>query len=486
MRDNRDPQTTSRIETEPGPAVETDGQPELPDRIYYRDLLAERAEAERLARRPARPKPRGWLDERLGTHAFYEKYGRKAFPVHSSFFLGEMAAFSFVILVLTGIYLGLIYTPSNVEIDVAGESLPQAYASAQLIESIPVANLFRNVHHWAAHVMVLSILLHMVRVFFTGTYRKPRELNWALGVVLLGLTLMAGFVGYALPYDSYSVTATGIGYSIARSIPWFGNVAAELFFGGTFPTLGSLPRLYTIHVFVVPALIAGAIGAHLLGVVKQKHTQPGYAKPLAEPGRVLGVPLWPYQAILAAQLLLLMFGGLFLLSAALPVHPLDAYGPPGQGAAAVKPDWYLLWIYGFLKMIPGDAVISTPFVTIGPEFMGGILFPGIIFGIITLAPWLDRTNHHGRRYEYLDPPTQAPARLAAGVAVLAYIGTLFLAAFYDEIGIPLLVMWAITLITPLVAALAAYTFAWSRGPTADAKFDPTVAEDDPQPVLAAD
>ena len=229
------------------------------------------------AERGKRPRT-GWLDARLGTHAFYEKYGRKAFPVQSTFFLGEMALFSFVILVLTGIYLALIYAPSNVEITAGSQQVPEAYASVQLIESIPVANLFRNVHHWAAHIMIASIVLHLLRVYFTGTYRKPREINWVIGVVLLGLTLMAGFVGYALPYDAFSVTATGIGFSIARSIPVVGNVAAELFFGGTYPTLGSLPRLYTIHVFIVPALLAGVIGLHLLIILKQKHTQPGYAK----------------------------------------------------------------------------------------------------------------------------------------------------------------------------------------------------------------
>ena len=272
-----------------------------------------------------------------------------------------MAAFSFVILVATGIYLGLIYAPSNVEITTeAGETLPEAYASVQLIESIPVANLFRNVHHWAAHLMVVSVLLHLIRVYFYGTYRKPREINWVIGIALLTLTLVAGFVGYSLPYDSYAVTATGIGFSIARSIPWVGDVASDLFFGGAFPTLGSLPRLYTIHVFIVPALIAGAIGLHLLVVIKQKHTQPGYARKLAEPGRVLGVPLWPYQALLAGQLLLLMFGGLCILSALVPVHPLDAYGPPTPETPEVKPDWYLLWIYGFLKIVPQRGRVLPP------------------------------------------------------------------------------------------------------------------------------
>src|SRR5213080_4950256 len=195
----------------------------------------------------------GWLEERLQLTALQNKYGRKAFPVHSTFFLGEMAAISFLILVLTGVYLGLIYTPSNADITVAGQKLPEAFPSVQLIESVPVANLIRNVHHWAAHVMIVTLLLHALRVYFTGTYRKPRELTWVLGVVLLGLTLAAGFVGYALAWDAFAVTATGIGFALARSIPLVGHLAADLFFGGAFPTLGSLPRLYTIHVVVLPA-----------------------------------------------------------------------------------------------------------------------------------------------------------------------------------------------------------------------------------------
>ncbi len=161
----------------------------------------------------------GWFEERLGIKAFYEKFGRKAFPIHSTYFFGEMAGFCFIILVLTGIYLGIMYVPSNAEVTLDGVTVPEAYASVRLIESVPVANLFRNVHHWAAHLMIASVLLHMVRIFFTGTYRKPREINWIVGVLLLSLTLAAGFLGYSLPYDSYAVTATGVGYSIARSIP---------------------------------------------------------------------------------------------------------------------------------------------------------------------------------------------------------------------------------------------------------------------------
>jgi cytochrome b-561 len=427
---------------------------------------------------PRSDRVRSWLDERLGIGAFNRKYGRKAFPVHASFFLGEMALFAFVILVLTGIYLGFIYLPSNAEITINGETLPEAYASVRLIETIPVANLFRNTHHWAAHLMVAAVLLHLLRIFFTGTYRKPREINWVVGVVLLGLTLVAGFVGYALPYDAYAVTATGIGFSIARSIPWAGPVASELFFGGAFPTLGSLARLYTIHIFIVPSLLAVVIGAHLLIIVKQKHTQPGYARALAEPGKVLGVPLWPYQALLAGELLLLMFGALFLLSAVVPPHPLTAFGPPGPGTPEVKPDWYLMWIFGFLKIVPSQASISLVGATIGPTFLGGMLFPALLFGLLTLTPWVDRTNRRAlRRFEYLEPVRQSPLRLASGVATLVFIGTLFVAAYYDTLGLSLAQIWAIVLGGPLLAGLATWIATTRTAPTE--RFDP---RESPVPV----
>src|SRR5947209_18473471 len=166
-------------------------------------------ERESVEARSTPPSKIGWLEERLQLHALQEKYGRKAFPVHSTFFLGEMATISFGILVLTGIYLGLIYTPSITQITVAGQKLPEAFASVQFIESIPAANLIRNVHHWAAHVMIATILLPAFGVFFTGTYRKPRKITWLLGVELLGRTLAAGFVGYALREADFAITAWG-------------------------------------------------------------------------------------------------------------------------------------------------------------------------------------------------------------------------------------------------------------------------------------
>ena len=421
----------------------------------------------------------GWLEERLQLSALQAKYGRKAFPVHSTFFLGEMAAISFLILVVTGIYLGLIYTPSITEITVGGLKLPEAFASVQLIESIPAANLIRNVHHWAAHVMIATLLLHAFRVYFTGTYRKPREITWVLGVVLLGMTLAAGFVGYALPWDAFAVTATGIGFGLARSIPVVGHLLSDLFFGGAFPSLGSLPRLYTIHVVVIPLSILGLLSLHLLLVLKQKHSMPGYAKKLAEPGKVLGIALWPYHALLAGQLVFLMLGGLSLLAAFVPVHPLAAYGPPTPETPMVKPDWYLLWIFGFLKLIPSGFGLTLGPITIGPEFVGGVLFPGLVFGALTLVPWLDRTNRRAlRRFEYMEPPPQAPLRLALGVGSLTFVGMLLFAAYYDQVGLTLGQIWLLVLSVPLLLGIAIIGWSWltRRRLGAATRFDPTSAD----------
>jgi cytochrome b-561 len=419
----------------------------------------------------AAPGRAGWLEDRLQLSALHEKYGRKAFPVHSTFFLGEIAAISLLILVITGIYLGLIYTPSITEITVAGQKLPEAFASVQLIESIPAANLIRNVHHWAAHLMIATILLHAFRVFFTGTYRKPRELTWVLGVVLLGLALAAGFVGYALPWDAFAVTATGIGFGLARSIPVIGPLLADLFFGGAFPTLGSLPRLYTIHVVIIPLSILGVLGLHLLLVLKQKHSMPGYARKVAEPDKVLGIPLWPYHALLAGELLFLMLGGLSLLAAFVAVHPLAAYGPPTAETPTVKPDWYLLWIFGFLKLIPAGVGFKIGPATIGPEFLGGVLFPALVFGAMTFAPWLDSTNRRvSGRFEYLQPPTQAPVRLWIGVGSLSFIGMLLFASYYDQLGLTLGQTWLLVLVVP--ALVGAAIFGLSHRRHSHAKFDP--------------
>lgn len=200
-----------------------------------------------------------WLDERLETHKFAQKFLRKAFPVHSTFFLGELALFCFVILVFTGVLLAFSYEPSSEPVRLGREDVPAAYASVVRNDQTPFGYLLRQTHHWSAHLMIAAVILHLLRVFFTGMYKKPREINWVVGVLLLMITVFAAFSGYLLPFDEFAVTATGIGYNIAHATPWIGPALADFIFAGKFPAPGTIPRFYAYHVMLIPLLLIGGI-----------------------------------------------------------------------------------------------------------------------------------------------------------------------------------------------------------------------------------
>ena len=460
-----------------GSASHRSGQPGNLD-----DVMADlRLDARRTAR--SRRENKNWIDERIGISGLNKSYGRKAFPVHNSYFFGEISTFAFLILIITGILLAFVYIPSDSIVgyvrggtpdDLApqGYQYPQAYASVLAIEANTVLALLRNVHHWASHLFIFAILLHTMRIFFQGTYRKPRELNWIVGVVLLILAIANAFFGYALPYDAYAIAATSIGVGLARATPFIGDWAAALVFGDSvYPSPGALGRLYALHVFVLPLLLMGAIAAHLIILIKTKHSQPTYAKKISEPGRVLGVPLFPQQAVLAIALMFMSIGGLFLLSTFVPIHSVEAFGPQGTALSEVKPEWYFMWIYGLLRILPSFEFLGI----MDNNFVAGLLFPGIVFGALALAPFLDKTNRGRslRRVEYAEPATQAPVRTTIGVFALLYISILFVAAYYDNpFNLTIGQTWLITLGIPLVLSIATYVVMKAREPKGDDRFDP--------------
>jgi cytochrome b-561 len=402
-----------------------------------------------------------WLDERLALDRFRSKYLGKPFPVHSTFFLGEIALFCFVILVATGLYLALFYEPSA-ELLPGHGALPAAYASAVAIASHPFGALIRRIHHWAAHLMIAAILLHLLRVYFTASYRKPREVNWILGLVLLGGTVMASFSGYLLPYDQFSVTATAIGYGIARSVPWIGPTLANLVFAGQFPTSATLPRFFAYHVVWAPLLLSALIAVHLVILLKQKHTEvrrEGADAGPAEGKFIHGIPLWPEQAALMGVLFLVLLGVLAALAAFLPVHPSAFYGPPQPATPEVKPDWYMLWIYGALRLIPGDLSFKLLGATIGSEAFGAMLVPGILGLVILLVPWLDRG---GSSLYYVEEAGASPLRLALGLAAVTLFLALSLAGFGAELGLSVPVLWVIVVAAPLAVGWLAHAYARRR------------------------
>ena len=205
-----------------------------------------------------------WFDERLGAASFAKKSLRKVFPDHWSFMLGEVAMYSFVILVITGVFLTFFYVPDVKSVvyhgpykPLDGQTMSRAYESVMRISfEVRAGLVFRQIHHWAALVMTAAVVFHATRVFFTGAFRRPRELNWVLGVLLLVLTISIGFSGYSLPDDLLSGTGLRIGYSIALSVPVIGTWLAFLVFGGEYPAPDILNRLFVLHVMILPAAIA--------------------------------------------------------------------------------------------------------------------------------------------------------------------------------------------------------------------------------------
>jgi ubiquinol-cytochrome c reductase cytochrome b subunit len=214
--------------------------------------------------------PVGWLDDRLGLAGVAKKNLRKVFPEHWSFMLGEIALWSFVVLLLTGVFLTFWYQPSMVEVEYHGSYLPfnglemsQAYKSTLDISfDIRGGLLIRQIHHWAAALFIAAMIAHMLRVFFTGAYRKPREINWLIGVGLFSLGLVEGFAGYSLPDDLLSGTGLRFVDGLIRSIPLVGSYIEFFLFGGEFPGDEIIPRLYMAHILLIPAILLGLVGAH--------------------------------------------------------------------------------------------------------------------------------------------------------------------------------------------------------------------------------
>lgn len=390
-----------------------------------------------------------WLDARLELKRFQEKFLAKTFPTHPSFLLGEIALFSFVTLVVTGIFLGLLYEPSITKVSLFGAKVPAAYASVVRIDLLPLGMVVRRIHHWSAMLMIASILAHLARIYFTAAYRKPRELNWLIGLGLLAITLGAAFTGYLLPYSQFSVTATSIAYYIAKSVPWIGGWVARLLFAGEFPAAGTVPRFFFLHVMLVPGLLMALIGLHLTILVKQKHTEPtgNRQRPGAQQGRrLLGIPVWPEQGIVSLSLFCFLLFVVVMMATYIPLNPIESYGPPAPGTPVMRPDWYFLPIYGFLKLVPGDLSISIAGGRITPETIGGVFFPGLLGLILVAIPFLDRAKEP---QHYLQNPLHRPFMTSFGIAMAAFLAMTTLAGYIDVLRIVPTTMVLFDLLTTL-------------------------------------
>ena len=413
-----------------------------------------------------------WVDDRLGATSFTRHALTKVFPDHWSFMIGEIALYCFVILVLTGTFLAFFFVPSPNEVVYRGSYEPlrgvevsEAFNSVMRISfDVRAGLLIRQAHHWAALLFVGSIVVHMARIFFTGAFRRPRELNWIIGVTLLLLALFNGFSGYSLPDDLLSGTGLRIAYSIVLSIPLLGTWLAFLVFGGEFPAPDILSRLLILHVYLIPLAMAGLISAHLAIVWRQKHSQfPG-------PGRtetnVVGSVLWPTYAARSVGLLFAIGALVFAMGGLLQINPIWLYGPfiPEAVSSPAQPDWYVGWLEGALRIFPAWEVDLFGFRIPNP-FFPGVLLPTVTFGVLYVWPFLearftgDRAEHH-----LLDRPRDRPVRTAIGVAGLTFYAVLLLAGSNDIVarllGVSVTgitaVLRVLVLVLPLVTALFAH------------------------------
>ncbi|MCB4207528.1 cytochrome b [Arthrobacter sp. UM1] len=394
-----------------------------------------------------------FVDSRTGGSAMVKEFGRKIFPDHWSFMFGEVALYSFVILLLSGTFLTFFFDPSMAEthysgsfIQLKGVEMSVAYHSALDISFDIRGGLFmRQVHHWAALMFVASVSVHMLRVFFTGAFRRPRELNWVVGGVLLILAMAEGFTGYSLPDDLLSGNGLRIIDGVIKSIPIIGTYISLFLFGGEFPGSDIISRLYVLHILLIPAIILLMIVIHLFMVVVHKHTQ--YPGPGRTNSNVVGFPVGPVYAAKAGGFFFIIFGIIAIISGLFTINPIWNYGPydPSPVSAGTQPDWYIGWVDGALRLMPGvlgnfSFEWNIPFPWGKNTLVLNVLLPalGPALGLLTLMftwPWIERwVTKDNREHHVLDRPRNAPFRTAVGVAGFIFYCTLWAAASSDLIA----------------------------------------------------
>ena len=401
-----------------------------------------------------------WIDDRIGAGKWLKKNLRKVFPDHWSFMLGEIALYSFILLLLTGVYLTLFFNPSMKEVVYNGSYAPlngikmtQAYDSTLRISfDVRGGLLVRQIHHWAALLFVSSVSVHMLRVFFTGAFRKPRELNWVIGVGLMTLAILEGFAGYSLPDDLLSGTGLRIAQGIVLAIPLVGSYVTTFLFGGEFPGTDFIPRLYSIHILLIPGILLGMLTAHLLLVWYQKHTQfPG-------PGRtnknVVGFPLFPVYVAKAGGFFFIVSGVIVLISALFTINPIWMYGPytPDQVTAGSQPDWYIGWLDGAVRVMPNWEIVLWGHNLSLNILVPALIVPGIMFTLLGLYPWIEaRATGDRREHHLLDRPRNAPTRTALGAMGLSFYLLIWISGGNDLIAQAF--SWSINAITWTIRVL---------------------------------
>jgi ubiquinol-cytochrome c reductase cytochrome b subunit len=384
------------------------------------------------------------LDERSGAAPFLRKALRYLFPDHWSFLLGEVALYSFIVLVATGIYLTLFFEPSLAKTTYDGAYAPlrglemsHAYRSAiDLSFEVKAGLLMRQTHHWAADVFVAAIVIHLARIFFTGAFRKPRELTYVIGVLMLFTVLLEGYLGYSMVDDLLSGMGLAIGNAVALSLPFIGGNLGLAIWGGEYPGSPAFEsRMYIAHILIFPVLIAVLLTLHLVLVAARHHTQ--FKKDARTTDRrLVGIPAWPGYAPRSLGLLTGTAGVLFLLGGLVQINPIWLWGPYHLSDATngAQPDWYLGWLIGALRLVPSFDLTIGDYTLVPNPFWGGALFPLVVMVVILFWPWIERRfTGDSRAHNVLDRPRDAPRRTAFGAAFGTWVFLVFVAGSADRI-----------------------------------------------------
>jgi ubiquinol-cytochrome c reductase cytochrome b subunit len=389
----------------------------------------------------------GWMDDRSGTARPVSYLLKKVFPDHWSFMLGEIAMFSLIILLLTGTILTFWFVPSAGQViyngsyvPLKGISMSEAFKSTVDISfDVRGGLIIRQIHHWAALMFTVSITVHMFRVFFTGAFRKPRELNWVIGTILSLLAINEGFTGYSLPDDLLSGTGLRAAEGFMQSVPVVGSYMAYFLFDGAFPGEAIIPRLFTIHVLLLPAVIIGLFTAHIVLVAVHKHTQ--YPGPGKTNDNVVGYPMMPVYMAKAGGFFFIVFGITTLMAALVTINPIWLYGPydPSPVTAGSQPDWYMGFADGALRLFPGFFELNIFDHTLSLNvFIPSLIVMPLLYTIAGAYPFIESwVTGDKREHHLLDRPRNAPTRTGLGVMAITFYLILFLAAGNDLIAIKL-------------------------------------------------
>src|SRR4051794_33084854 len=416
-----------------------------------------------------------FIDSRSGAAPFIKGTLRYLFPDHWSFLLGEVALYAFIVLVGTGVFLSLFFEPSLAQTvydgsygPLRGAEMSHAYKSAvDLSFEVKAGLLFRQTHHWAANIFVAAIVAHLLRVFFTGAFRKPRELTYLVGLAMLFLALLEGYLGYSMVDDLLSGMGLAIGYGAALSAPFVGGNLALLIWGAPYPGDPSFEsRMYIGHVLLFPAILGLLIGLHLALVTARHHTQ--FRRVPTQTDRTLvGVPTFPGQAPRSLGLMCAVAAVLFALGGLVQINPIWLWGPyeTALGTNGAQPDWYLGWLIGGLRLVPGFDVVIGDRTVIPNPFWGGVLFPLVVVAVLAAWPWLERvaTGERGV-HNVLDRPRDAPLRTAFGLGFLSWVFLVFFAGSSDRFFVFLGISYEAQIwfwrfgvfVIPAIVAVAAY------------------------------